>query len=307
MRRSALLIAAVAVALCAAAPGAAQANDVAVGIPAKYFVPSQLQVVVGDTVRWSNSDHDTHNLVADDGEFDSGFLGTGGSFSHTFTAVGDHPYICTIHQYMTGEVDAVPIALAGPEAPPTEGERFTLTGRAPAGVASVQLERAATKDGPFAPAGLTATTSADGSFTATITADSTAAWRAVDGDRASPPVTVSVAPKLDISVKARLTRSLIVLSVATKPLRPGEVLALQLYSRERFAWLPAGRAVLDDEGRIEFSLRRGVRRLARVVYEKEGAVVRSQVLALWRVGSGNAEVKPKPAPKPKPAAPAHGH
>ena len=299
MRRSPLIAAATAVVAAIVAP-AAVANEVGVGIPAKYFLPSELQVVVGDTVRWTNSDRDTHDLVADDGEFDSGFLATGGDFSHTFTKVGSHPYICTIHQYMSGRVDAVPIVLSGPAAPPTEGERFTLTGRAPAGVPAVTIERAPAKGGAFEPAGLIAPTAPDGSFTATITADGTAAWRAADGDRVSPEVHVPVAPKLDITVRARLTRALVVLDVATKPIRPGETLQLQLYSRERFAWRPAGRAVLDDEGRITFSLRRGVRRLARVIYSKDGAVVRSKQIALWRVGAGNPVVKPKPRPEMPP-------
>jgi plastocyanin len=277
--RGILLLAA---ALLLGPAASASAADVAIGIPARYFLPSSLQVVVGDTVSWHNSDHDTHNLVAVDGEFDSGRLGTGASFEHAFDTVGDRPYLCTIHPSMTGEVDVVPIALSGPGAPPTAGERFALDGRAPVGSGPLALQRAATTDGPFrdvaaVPAG------PDGAFTIPLTAEATAAWRITGAPGASPPVTVPVAPRIRLAVKAHLTRSLVVLSVRTHPVRPGETVALQLYSRERFAWLPAGRARLDESGAITFSVRRGLRRVARVAYAHDGAVVHSRSIRLWRV------------------------
>ena len=58
---------------------------------------------------------------------------------------------------------------------------------------------------------------------------------------------------------------------------------LQLYSREHFAWRPAGSARLDSAGRVTFSVRRGLRRMARVVFAKDGVVVHSRSIALWRV------------------------
>lgn len=283
MKAAGAMLAAAALALGAAGAPAASAAQVGVAIPAKYFLPSRLQVVVGDTVTWSNSDHDTHNLVAADGEFASGLLGPGSSFVHAFDAAGDHPYICTIHAGMTGEIDAVPIALSGPGSPPAAGERFTLTGRAPLGVGSVTIQRAATADGPFATVGDPVPTAPDGTFSASFSADAGAAWRAVDGERSSPPVSVPVAPKVNIAVAARRTAALVVLSVGTQPVRPGETVTLQLYSRERFDWLPAGRARLDPGGRITFSVRRGLRRMARIAFAKDGAVVYSRPLALWRV------------------------
>jgi plastocyanin len=277
--RGALLLTA---ALVPAVAASASAADVAIGIPARYFLPSSVQVVVGDTVSWHNGDHDTHNLVAVDGEFDSGLLGMGATFDHAFDTAGDRPYLCTIHPSMTGDVDVVPIALSGPGAPPTAGDRFALDGRAPVGSGPLTLERAATPDGPFTdvaavPAG------PDGAFTIPLTADATAAWRVTGAPGASPAVTVPVAPRLRLAVKAHLTRSLVVLSVRTDPVRPGETVSLQLYSRERFAWLPAGRARLDDSGASTFSVRRGLRREARVVYARDGATVHSRPIRLWRV------------------------
>jgi plastocyanin len=270
-------------ALLLAPAASASAADVAIGIPAKYFLPSIQQVVVGDTVSWHNSDHDVHNLVAVDGEFASGLLAGGATFDHAFAAAGVHPYLCTIHPYMTGEVDVVPIALSGPTAPPTAGDRFILDGRAPAGGGPLTLQRAPAADGPFTdvaavPAG------PDGAFTIPLTADATAAWRVTGATGASPAVIVPVAPRVRLAIKAHLTRSLVVLSVRTDPVRPGDTVALELYSRERFAWLPAGRARLDDSGAITFSLRRGLRRVARLAYAHDGAFVHSRPIRLWRVG-----------------------
>lgn len=280
--RAVAVVLACAAALGGGLPAAALAADATVGIPGKYFVPSTLQVVVGDTVTWRNSDQDTHDLVAGDGAFASGLLSAGSAFAHTFDTAGTHPYVCTIHASMTGVVDVVPIALSGPKAPPAGGERFTLTGRAPGGVPVVTIEAAPTADGVFVAVG-SFPTGPDGSFSAALPARATAAWRAVAGARVSRPIVVPVAPRVTLAVRAHRTASLVVLSVRTHPIRPDESVRLQLYSRERFGWLPAGRAKLDDAGKITFSVRRGLRRLARVVYASNGAEIRSRRIALWRV------------------------
>lgn len=276
------VVAVLAAVLLASAAAPAGAAEVAVGIPGHFFLPSRLEVVTGDTVTWHNGDGDTHDLVASDGEFASGLLGGGGDFAHTFAAAGVHPYVCTIHPGMAGEVDVSPVLLSGPAAPPTAGARFALEGRAPAGSGTLSVERAATADGPFA-AVATVAPGGDGAFSIPLTADATAAWRAVGPGGASPAVVVPVAPRVELALNARLTASLVVLSVRTLPVRPGETVVLQLYSRERFAWLPAGHARLDDRGAITFSVRRGLRRRARVAYAYEGATVYSPPLALWRV------------------------
>ena len=68
------------------------------------YVPDQLTVSVGDTVTWTNTDPMRHTVTADDGAFDSGRLGGGETFSHTFTSAGPVPYHCEIHSGMTGTV-----------------------------------------------------------------------------------------------------------------------------------------------------------------------------------------------------------
>lgn len=272
MRRRALRTAGAAVAAlalgAAVGAGAASAADVGVAIPGQYFAPARVQVLVGDTVTWHNDDQSTHDIVAADGSFDSGLLTPGASFSHAYDAAGAHPYLCTIHRGMRGEVDVVDLALQAPAGAPVQGERFALRGRAQAGSGPVTLERAG-PDGAFA-AVATVDPAADGSFSAPVTADATADWRAVAGGAVSPTVRVAVAPRVEVRVRVRAHGPLAVLSVATIPARPQERVVLQLYSREHFLWRRSEVARLDQRGRTTFSLERDRPHRARVLYAPAG-------------------------------------
>ena len=67
------------------------------------FSPSSTTVAPGTVVTVTNDDSVTHTLTSKAGAFDTGDIQAGQS--KTFTApskAGSYPYICTIHQYMTG-------------------------------------------------------------------------------------------------------------------------------------------------------------------------------------------------------------
>jgi plastocyanin len=68
------------------------------------FDPPQLEIPVGTSVRWTNEDPLPHTATAIGGEFDSGTLDEGASFSHTFDAPGTYEYICAIHPNMKGSI-----------------------------------------------------------------------------------------------------------------------------------------------------------------------------------------------------------
>jgi len=68
------------------------------------FDPSSVTIKVGGTVTWTNEDGVTHTVTADNGEFDSGELAQGDTFSFTFEQAGTYPYHCTIHPNMTATV-----------------------------------------------------------------------------------------------------------------------------------------------------------------------------------------------------------
>jgi plastocyanin len=67
------------------------------------FVPASLTVAPGAKITVINEDQAPHTVTANDKSFDTGVI-TGGQRGE-FTAPskpGSYPYLCTIHQYMTG-------------------------------------------------------------------------------------------------------------------------------------------------------------------------------------------------------------
>jgi len=84
--------------------GVALAADHAVAISGFSFSPRNITVTVGDTITWTNSDAQAHTATADDGSFDTGTIGNGGSGSATFATAGTFPYHCKIHSSMTGTI-----------------------------------------------------------------------------------------------------------------------------------------------------------------------------------------------------------
>jgi plastocyanin len=90
-------------------PPAVPAVNVAIGD--NMFNPSQLEVKVGTTVRWTNNGTNKHNITSANlttaspqDTFKSQDLGNGESFSFTFTKPGTYVYRCTIHPNMTGTI-----------------------------------------------------------------------------------------------------------------------------------------------------------------------------------------------------------
>jgi plastocyanin len=91
-------------------PGAGTLGD-------KGFSPNPINVKVGDTVTWTNSDNMEHTVTSGTGssdrnngkQFDSGLSGptvltAGKTFSHQFTKAGEFPYFCRIHPTLVGKV-----------------------------------------------------------------------------------------------------------------------------------------------------------------------------------------------------------
>jgi plastocyanin len=99
LRRGALGLALAA--FITAAPGSALSAGtiVAVGQGGDRFAPSSVSVPTGETVtwRWSEGGHNVHIRSAVEG-FDSGYKGTGATYSHTFTHPGSYTFVCDAHQ-----------------------------------------------------------------------------------------------------------------------------------------------------------------------------------------------------------------
>jgi plastocyanin len=68
------------------------------------FGPTEVRVRIGERVTWINCDQEAHTSTADGGAWASPLLAPGQVFTQTFSAVGEFPYHCEPHPFMTGRV-----------------------------------------------------------------------------------------------------------------------------------------------------------------------------------------------------------
>src|SRR5207248_90593 len=73
------------------------------------FVPQDITVTPGTTVRWTNEDFDAHDTISNDALWHSQYLANGQSFEYTFTdeRIEQLDYYCSIHGGMFGSVTVV--------------------------------------------------------------------------------------------------------------------------------------------------------------------------------------------------------
>ncbi len=235
-------------------PASAAAETATISMPGKTFSPARVTIVAGDSVLWRNGDLVTHDVRGSD--FDSGPLASSLFYSHTFAAVGPQPFVCTVHPFMTGEIDVVAATLSGATA--FAGEAVALSGRAPEGTPSVAIERQVGDS--WEPAG-SAVPSADGAFTAVVRPSETSVYRARTALGEGSVATVTVT--LNVDLRVRLSGRVVRVSA-----RPGLLATLQVYSRERFMWRDAGRVKLDSRGRGVLTHRGRLVSTARVVISR---------------------------------------
>jgi plastocyanin len=78
-----------------------------VAIKDMSFQPPEIEVRVGETVTWTNTDDRDHSVVAADGSFNSNNLSTGARFSYRFSKAGKYAYSCSYHPRMKGTVSVL--------------------------------------------------------------------------------------------------------------------------------------------------------------------------------------------------------
>ena len=91
----------------APAPGATSSVAIPVGaasLGTSSYAPDNLNVTVGTTVTWTNTDSVLHTSTSDGQGWSSGVIAPGGQFSVAFTTAGTFSYHCTIHPGMVGTV-----------------------------------------------------------------------------------------------------------------------------------------------------------------------------------------------------------
>src|ERR687897_3478969 len=78
-----------------------------------YFSPAKITVEAGTTVTWVNLGEHPHTVTSFDGQFDSGTLWPGESYTVKFIGHGTLGYYCAIHPSMTGSVGVGTPAVSG--------------------------------------------------------------------------------------------------------------------------------------------------------------------------------------------------
>jgi plastocyanin len=68
------------------------------------YVPPEITVALGTEVTWKNNQIIPHTVTARDRTFDSGSLGSGGTFKRKFDRAGTAEYSCAFHPNMVGKV-----------------------------------------------------------------------------------------------------------------------------------------------------------------------------------------------------------
>lgn len=249
----------------------AQADSILISAGTTRFAPSELDVLMGDNVIWRNNSLKAHNVEAETAGYNSGRFAPRTAVNHVFPVVGTFPYVCTIHDGMTGQIGVHPLLLSGPSRPVQPGAAVALHVRAPDGTGEVTIE-ADTGAGfqPVAVAGAPQGGGHDGhvepgTLHASVVAAQTTTYRAVSAAGVSPElrVEVSAGPALALAARSRAGRALI--TVRARPGAPGARVVLQLRLRERFGWWPVARARLDRRSRAQFTLRGHGGARARVV------------------------------------------
>lgn len=91
------------------APGTATGGSNVVSLD-NHFSPGNLTIPAGTTVVWENKGLNFHTTTSRDGLWDSGVIGSGQTYSFTFTAPGTYRYYCRQHllQGMTGTITVTP-------------------------------------------------------------------------------------------------------------------------------------------------------------------------------------------------------
>ncbi|HET7044861.1 MAG TPA: cupredoxin domain-containing protein [Gaiellaceae bacterium] len=267
----------VACALLLSAQAAAAAPSAEVQIQFAAYGPSDLDVLPGQTVLWTNVSRRTHTVTSDTGAFDSGDVEPDGRFAFRFDRAGTYRYHCTIHASIVGDV-AVRRVILGPLPTATVplGSPVEFSGRAadPSLPVKIQLRQAGSAFATIA----RAVPHRDGSWRAVVAPKATGDYRALSGRDASQTRRLLVGVR---RVRVHATRRGVGISVT--PAAPYASVLVEVYRRERFGWWPVRRARLDYVSEAEVQVA-GPARVRVVLVDDDGwtPIATSPVVAVGR-------------------------
>jgi len=272
----ALAVAAVA-SLASAAPVAAAPKQAEVNVQFSAYGPSQLDVLPGTRVLWSNVSSRTHTVTAYNGAFDSGHIGPGARFQVEFTRPGAYQYHCSIHPSIQGEIDVRRVILDTlPTAAVPVGDHVDFSGVTSNAGKTIRIERRVSGS-RFATVAET-TAGRSGSWHLDVPASVTGDYRAVSGTDASEVRRLLVGVR---KVHIHATKSGV--DVEETPSVPYAPILVEVYRRERFGWWPVQHRTLDYVSEAELHVPRGVR-VRVVLVDRDGwtPIATSRTVTLGR-------------------------
>lgn len=243
-------------------PASVGAGSPEVSIEFSDYRPSQLDVLPGETVTWTNVSQRTHTVTSDTDLFDSGNVVGGAHFSFRFDQVGTYKYHCTIHPSIAGEIDVRRVTLDPlPPAAVPVGKPVEFSGRTadPSKPVTIQLVT-----GTTATLVGTATPAADGTWSTTVKADKPGDYRAAVG------ADVSETRRLLVSVwKIAVHASRAGVEATVVPAAPYARFLVEVFLRERFGWWPVASGKFDYVSSAEVRVKRPAR-VRLVLVDKDG-------------------------------------
>ena len=123
-------LALVLIVVMAPSAGATGTTTTTVSIQDFFFSPANVSVPAGTTVTWVNEGNVPHTVTSDDGQFDSGVLMPGDSYTVMFKGQGTITYHCAIHPSMRGSVTVGtrPPSMGGSSGQPMMGQSAGMAG-----------------------------------------------------------------------------------------------------------------------------------------------------------------------------------
>jgi plastocyanin len=185
----------------AAATGTADVEDY-------RFTPTQVRINPGDRVRWTNRGDQVHTVSSDDPgaeDFDSGRLGPGDEYTHTFSKPGRFAYHCEVHSSMSGVIQV--------DEPPTTTTSSSTTTTSPPTTTTTQPPTTTTTRP--APAPPTTTTTAPAPAPTTVTTSRGPTGAASPAPATTAPTTATTNPAVTTTTTAPATTTTTVAAETT--------------------------------------------------------------------------------------------
>ncbi len=253
MRKNLILLPLVAIAIAITPAATADtAATVAVSITKAAFVPKNATATVNDTVKWTNNDTATHQVVCQKCPFTSPILKASESFSYKFTKTGNFAITDALASRVKGTVTvkaAGPsVTLAAKPATVTYGAATTLSGKVSNNAAGEKVVVLGQECGKpvFSSIG-TVNTIGGGKFSTTAMPAKNTTYQAKWKMSTSPNVAVKVRPLVRL---AKLASHKYRARVRAAESFNGKLVVFQRWSTAKRTWVKVRAVVLKSIGTV---------------------------------------------------------